>query len=157
MNAETKTMRSTGNYPMLDLQQLYTTLIDRPRISQRVLATVISYYSGRGKDGLDEAMCDAGATALSKDTGRIPGFGEVVGKSWRLGRISQEHGTLEQMPADQSSGRTDQILRIGDIIQIVGQHACLIAAGHPWYYVVDSDVDSNADRVVDIWVPWKGW
>jgi len=146
-----------GNYPMLDLQQLYTTLIDRPRISQRVLATVISYYPGRGKDGLDEAMCDAGATAMSKDTGRTPGFGEVVGKSWRLGRISQEHGTLEQMPADPSSGRTDQTLRIGDIIQIIGQHACLIAAGHPWYYVVDSDVDSSADRVVDIWVPWKGW
>lgn len=146
-----------GNYPMLDLQQLHTTLIDRPRISQRVLATVISYYPGRGKDGLDEAMCDAGAIAMSKDTGRIPGFGEVVGKSWRLGRISQEHGTLEQMPADPSSGRTDHTLRIGDIIQIVGQHACLIAAGHPWYYVVDSDGDGSADRVVDIWVPWKGW
>ncbi|KAF8560327.1 hypothetical protein OG21DRAFT_55035 [Imleria badia] len=146
-----------GNYPMLDLQQLHTTLIDRPRISQRVLATVISYYPGRGKDGLDEAMCDAGAIAMSKDTGRIPGFGEVIGKSWRLGRISQEHGTLEQVPVDLSSGQTDQTLRIGDIIQIVGQHACLIAAGHPWYYVVDSDVDGSADRVVDIWVPWKGW
>ncbi|KAG6381147.1 hypothetical protein JVT61DRAFT_5545 [Boletus reticuloceps] len=144
-----------GNYPMLDLQQLHTTLIDRPRISQRVLATVISYYPGRGKDGLDEAMCDAGAIAMSKDTGRIPGFGEVVGKSWRLGRISQEHGTLEQMLADPSTGRTDQTLRIGDIIQIVGQHACLIAAGHPWYYVVDSDVDGGADKVVDIWAAWK--
>ncbi|KIJ68487.1 hypothetical protein HYDPIDRAFT_106686 [Hydnomerulius pinastri MD-312] len=145
-----------GNYPMLDLQQLHTTLIDRPRISQRVLATVISYYPGRGKDGLDEAMCDAGAIAMSKDTGRIPGFGEIVGKSWRLGRISQEHGTLEQMPPD-ASGRTDTTIKIGDIIQIVGQHACLIAAGYPWYYVVDSDVEGGADKVVDIWVPWKGW
>ncbi|KAG9314332.1 ras family-domain-containing protein [Chiua virens] len=147
-----------GNYPMLDLQQLHTTLIDRPRISQRVLATVISYYPGRGRDGLDEAMCDAGAIAMSRDTGRIPGFGEIVGKSWRLGRISQEHGTLEQMPMDPSSvnGGADQTLKIGEIIQIVGQHACLIAAGHPWYYVVDSDADSSADKVVDIWVPWKG-
>ncbi|KAI6031855.1 hypothetical protein BKA83DRAFT_27574 [Pisolithus microcarpus] len=89
-----------GNYPMLDLQQLHTTLIDWPRISQRVLATVISYYPGRRKDGLDEALCDAGAIAMSKDTGQIPGFGEVVGKSWRLGRISQEHGVLEQLSAD---------------------------------------------------------
>ncbi|KAN0100590.1 Ras family domain containing protein [Tylopilus felleus] len=143
-----------GNYPMLDLQQLHTSLVDRPRISQRVLATVISYYPCRGKDGLDEAMCDAGAIAMSKDTGLIPGFGEVVGKSWRLGRISQEHGTLEQMPVDPSPGQNaDQTLRIGEIIQIVGQHACLIAAGHPWYYVVDSssNVDRGADRVVDIW------
>lgn len=132
---------------MLDLQQLHTTLIDRPRISQRVLATVISYYPGRGKDGMDEAMCDAGAIAMSKDTGRIPGFGEVVGKAaWRLGKISQEHGTLEQLPT------CTEKLKIGETIQIVGQHACLIAAGHSWYYVVDS-----AETVVDIWVPWKGW
>ena len=136
---------------MLDLQQLHTTLVDRPQISQRVLATVVSYYPARGKDGLDEAMCDAGAIAMSRDTGKIPGFGEVVGKSWRLGRISQEHGTLEQIAA---SGQT---LRVGEIIQIIGQHACLIAAGHPWYYIVDSDVDGSADRVVDVWVPWKGW
>ncbi|KIJ21784.1 hypothetical protein PAXINDRAFT_65301 [Paxillus involutus ATCC 200175] len=146
-----------GNYPMLDLQQLHTTLIDRPRISQRVLATVISYYPGRGKYGLDEAMCDAGAIAMSKDTGRIPGFGDIVGKSWRLGRISQEHGTLEQMPPDPASGQADPTLNVGDIIQIVGQHACLIAAGHPWYYIVDSDVEGGADKVIDIWVPWKGW
>ncbi|KAI6162160.1 hypothetical protein EDD17DRAFT_1580264 [Pisolithus thermaeus] len=124
-----------GNYPMLDLQQLHTTLIDRPRISQRVLATVVSYYPGRGKDGLDEALCDAGAIAMSKDTGRIPGFGEVVGKSWRLGRISQEHGVLEQLPTDTSAeSKAD-------------------STGHPWYYVVEG----GSDRVVDVWVPWKGW
>ncbi|KAG1899263.1 uncharacterized protein F5891DRAFT_1040384 [Suillus fuscotomentosus] len=143
----------TGNYPMLDLQQLHTTLIDRPQISQKVLVTVISYYPGRGSDGQDEAMCDAGAIAMSKDTGRIPGFGEVVGKSWKLGRISQEHGILVQVPPE--SGRTDPTLKIGDTIEIVGQHACLIAAAHSWYYIIDSD--EGGDKVVDIWVPWKGW
>lgn len=143
-----------GNYPMLDLQQLHTTLIDWPRISQRVLATVISYYPGRRKDGLDEALCDAGAIAMSKDTGQIPGFGEVVGKSWRLGRISQEHGVLEQLSADTSpESKADPMLKIGDRIEIIGQHACLIAAGHSWYYVVEE----GSERVVDVWVPWKGW
>ncbi|KAI6153620.1 putative serine dehydratase domain-containing protein [Pisolithus tinctorius] len=143
-----------GNYPMLDLQQLRTTLIDRSSISQRVLATIISYYPGRGRDGLDEALCDAGAISMSKDGGRIPGFGEVVGKSWRLGRISQEHGVLEQLPTNASpESKADPILTIGERIEIVGQHACLIAAGHPWYYVVDG----GSERVVDVWVPWKGW
>ncbi|KAG2072611.1 hypothetical protein BDR04DRAFT_1230350 [Suillus decipiens] len=145
----------TGNYTMLDLQQLHTTLIDRPQISQKVLATVISYYPGRGSDGQDEAMCDAGGIAMSKDTGHIPGFGEVVGKSWKLGRISQEHGILTQVPPDPESGRTNPTLKIGETIEIVGQHACLIAAAHPWYYIIDSDEGSN--KVVDIWVPWKGW
>jgi len=142
---------------MLDLQQLYTTLVDRTRVSHKVLATVISYYPGRGSDGLDEAMCDAGAIALSKDTGRIPGFGEVIGKSWKVGRISQEHGTLVQTPPDPERGHTDPTLKVGDIIGIVGQHACLIAAGHPWYYIIDSDSEEGSDKVVDIWIPWKGW
>ncbi|EGN92534.1 hypothetical protein SERLA73DRAFT_172763 [Serpula lacrymans var. lacrymans S7.3] len=146
-----------GNYPLLDLQQLHTTLIDRRRISQRVLATVISYYASRGKDGLDEAMCDAGAIAMSKDTGPIPGFGEIIGKSWKLGRMSQEHGTLVQVPPDPTNGRTDTSLKVGDIVEIVGQHACLIAAGHPWYYIVDSGIEGGSEKVVDVWVPWKGW
>lgn len=71
---------------MMDLQQQHTSLIDRAHIAQRVLATVVSYYPGRGEGGLDEAMCDAGAIAMSKDTGPSGGFGEVVGKPWKLGR-----------------------------------------------------------------------
>jgi len=142
---------------MLDLQQVHTTLIDRSQISQKVLASVISYYPGRGKDGLDEAMCDAGAIAMSKDTGPIPGYGEVIGKSWKLGRISQEHGVLVQVPSSRESGHTDPALKVGETIEIIGQHACLTAAGHPWYYIVDSDMEGGEDKVVDIWIPWKGW
>jgi len=144
-----------GNYPLLDLQQLHTGLVDTHRVAQRVLATVVSYYPGRGEGGADEALCDAGAVAMSKDTGPIEGFGEVVGRPWRLGRISQEHGVLTQLrPA--STDLYDK-LQIGEIIQIVGQHACLILAAYPWYYVVDSDMPSKGETVEDVWVPWKGW
>ncbi|KAJ7512019.1 hypothetical protein B0H11DRAFT_2151766 [Mycena galericulata] len=104
-----------GNYPMLDLQQKYTSLISSERIAQKVLATVISYYPGRGADGSDEALCDAGAIAMSKDTGPSGGY--------------------------------------GDTVEIVGQHACLIAAAYPWYYIVED----GGRTVVDVWVPWKGW
>ncbi|KAI0361548.1 hypothetical protein OH77DRAFT_1500863 [Trametes cingulata] len=148
-----------GNYPLLDLQQLNTSLIGPSDIAQRVLATVISYYPGRGEDGSDEAMCDAGALAMSKDTGPRPGYGDVIGKPWRLSRVSQEHGILTMMsPASFSLGplQGDGGLKLGDMVQIVGQHACLTLAGYPWYYVVDSDV-SDGNVVVDVWVPWKGW
>ncbi|KLO17025.1 hypothetical protein SCHPADRAFT_868796 [Schizopora paradoxa] len=150
-----------GNYPILDLQQLHTKLISPDHIAHRVLSTVISYYPGRGQDGSDEALCDAGAIAMSKDTGPSGGFGEVVGRPWRLGRISQEHGILTQRK-DVAAGvgvsepSTDASLKIGEQIKIVGQHACLIAAAHPWYYIVDSS-QGKADVVVDVWVPWKGW
>ena len=39
---------------MLDSQQLRTTLVDRPRISQRMLVTVASYHPRRGTHGLDD-------------------------------------------------------------------------------------------------------
>jgi D-serine ammonia-lyase len=113
---------------MLDLQQKHTGLIDDFRISQRVLATVISYYPGRGEGGTDEALCDSGAIAMSKDVGPFEGYGDVIGRPWRLGRISQEHGILTRIPG---TGETDT-LSVGSVIEIVGQHACLIAAGHPW-------------------------
>jgi len=141
-----------GNYTMLDLQQLNTALIDRESVAQRVLATVISYYPGRGVNGTDEALCDAGGIAMSKDTGPIRGYGEVIGKPWILGRISQEHGVLTYM----SDTSEPAGLEVGSMVEIIGQHACLIAAGHPWYYITDSSIGEK-DKVVDIWVPWKGW
>ena len=111
-----------GNYPMLDLQQQHTGLIDRTRISQRVQATVISYYPERGSDGTDEALIDAGAIAFSKDTGPSGGYGDVIGYPWRLSRISQEHGILTK------TDKSNETLKLGTLVNIVGQHACLIAA-----------------------------
>lgn len=108
---------------MLDLQQQHTGMIDRARISQYVRATVISYYVGRGANDEDEAMVDAGAIAFSKDTGPSKTFGEVVGRPWTLSRISQEHGILTC-----KEGTVSEPLALGTIVDIVGQHACLIAA-----------------------------
>ena len=113
-----------GNYPMLDLQQEHTSLIDYGCISQRVRATVVSYYPGRGGNGEDEALIDAGAIAFSKDTGPSGYYGEVVGKPWRLERMSQEHGILVCKDADNANAK----LAVGDAVEIIGQHACLIAA-----------------------------
>ena len=101
-------------------------------------------------------MCDAGGIAMSRDTGPSGGYGDVVGRPWRLGRISQEHGILTRTKptSDEDTGAT---LEVGSMVHIIGQHACLIAAAYPWYYIVDSDSSVDEDRVVDVWVPWKGW
>jgi len=140
-----------GNYPMLDLQQHSTGLIDYGRIAHCVRASVISYYPGRGKDGKDEALIDAGAIAFSKDTGPSGTYGEVIGRPWILSRMSQEHGILVCTKKDVPEAH----IGVGDVVNIVGQHACLIAASHPWFYIVDSRVDYKT--IVDVWVPWKGW
>ena len=140
---------------MLDLQQLNTGLVQSTRVSQRVLATVLSYYPGRGEGGNDEALCDAGAIAMSKDTGPSGNFGAIVGSTWKLGRVSQEHGILTRDATSQIED--NERLYVGQVIQIVGQHACLTLAAHSWYYVVDSAQEGGADVVQDVWVPWKGW
>ncbi|KAJ6571739.1 hypothetical protein B0H19DRAFT_1209011 [Mycena capillaripes] len=103
------------NYPMNDLQQKHTSLVTSERIAQRVLASVISYYPGRGTGGADEAMCDAGCIAMSKDTGPSGGYGDIIGKPWQLTRMSQEHGILT--PTEAGAPK----LRCGDMVEIVGQ------------------------------------
>jgi D-serine deaminase-like pyridoxal phosphate-dependent protein len=140
---------------MLDIQQLATSLITHADISISILSRVVSQYPLRG-----EAMCDAGALAVSKDTGPLAGYGHVVWPErltgWDLGRISQEHGTLVKRQGanttNEKKEEEDQA-NIGELIRIVPQHACLACASYPWFYVVEDE----GEEVVDVWVPCKGW
>lgn len=149
---------------------------------------------GSGEErSVDEAMIDVGGLSLSKDTGPIKGWGKVVGvlkdentglpgqstggnwllneaSGWTVSRISQEHGilandgtTLSGAPVKEND-EFGPSLKVGDRVAIIGQHACLVAAAQPWYYVVDSDDEGLSPvhgkrgyLVKDIWVPWKGW
>ncbi|WWC62270.1 uncharacterized protein I303_104866 [Kwoniella dejecticola CBS 10117] len=142
-----------GCYCMCDLQQHATSLVPDSHLALTVVSKVVSVYPHR-----KEAMCDSGALAVSKDTGRYPGFGRLVSPSyatkWDLGRISQEHGTLVHRPGETISENEE--LKIGDTVRIVPQHACLVCAGFPWMYVVDEQ-EGKGEEVVDVWVPWKGW
>lgn len=131
---------------MCDLQQFATSLVPLSNLALTVVARVVSVYPDR-----QEAMCDAGALAMSKDTGPLAGFGRVVShEGWDLGRVSQEHGTLVHRP--KHDGEVVEV-KIGDTVRIVPQHACLVCAAFPWIYVVEE----GKEEVVDVWVPWKGW
>ena len=157
-----------GNYPMCDLQQMHTGLVTAKDVAHRVLTAAISYYPGRGIDGGDEAMCDAGGIAMSKDTGPSGGYGDVIPWitgdiplcEWRLGRCSQEHGILVPNQTDPPTGQPEngrQPIVPGQLLWIIGQHACLTCAAYPWYYILDSSVEGGLTTVQDVWVPWKGW
>ncbi|TYJ52111.1 hypothetical protein B9479_007291 [Cryptococcus floricola] len=140
-----------GCYCMNDLQQLSTSLPSPSHLALSVLSRVVSLYPAEDRR---EAMCDTGALAVSKDTGRQPGYGRVIwpkkAEGWDLGRVSQEHGTLVRR---EGGGGGEGELEIGDLIRILPQHACLVCACFPWMYVVDD----GGEEVVDVWVPWKGW
>lgn len=127
----------------------------------RILADVCSVYPDR-----NEALINAGTIALSKETSEFPGFAVVVDRpQWSVVRMAQEHGILGWAESDQTrrlvaktgskSGDGEKVeaaFAVGDKVLLYIQHACITAAMHYAYYVVDDE-----DIVRETWVPWKGW
>ncbi len=136
-----------GVYLFGDLYQVAigSCLLDDVALS--VLATVISR---RG----DRAVIDAGALALSKDrsTAKTPhdaGYGLVADVHGNplsgavVAEVHQEHGMIVDAPPQ---------LVVGSRVRIWPNHACLTAAAHSAYYVLDSGLS-----VVDRWERCNGW
>ncbi|EAW13426.1 D-serine ammonia-lyase DSD1 [Aspergillus clavatus NRRL 1] len=137
-----------GNFPANDLQQVCTGLVSEAQQAVRVLAEVCSVYPER-----NEALVNAGTVALSKETSEVAGFGRVVDRpGWAVVRTSQEHGILGLARPEAKGQRVEECFRVGQKVPLYIQHACITAAQHHVYYVVDEN-----DVVVDTWVPWKGW
>lgn len=137
-----------GNYPANDLQQLNTGLVTSSQQAARILAEVCSVYPER-----NEALVNAGTIALAKETSDSPGYGRVVDKpQWSVVRMAQEHGILGFTGAAQGKEKVGEAFRVGDKVRLYIQHACITAAAHHVYYVVD-----EGDVVRETWVPWKGW
>lgn len=135
-----------GNYPFCDLQQMATHLVDEKQVACSVLAEVVSHYPNRGEKSPGEALINAGVIAMAREPGPVPGFGKVKGHDWSVGRLSQEHGIL--VPTCDNA----KFPTLGEKIEIIPQHACITANSFQWYYVTEGD-----DKVVDIWIPWRGW
>ena len=97
-------------------------------------------------------LIDAGALALSKDLGANHLDNEIsYGGVWgypdlKLFSISQEHGLIT---CDEPIAF--EMFPVGSLLRIIPNHSCLTAALFPEYHVVDED------RVVDQWVPMRGW
>ena len=123
-------------------------------IALSVLASVIGH---RKKD--NAAILDAGALALSKDrsTEKLAsgdlGFGQVCdldGRAWpgvTVVGVSQEHGRVSAktpLPFDR--------LPIGGRVRILPNHACITAAGHDVYHVLDGGTE-----VMATWDRCRGW
>ncbi|KAF2869070.1 putative serine dehydratase domain-containing protein [Massariosphaeria phaeospora] len=168
-----------GVYPLLDLQQVATRArpqtgdaqngfapLSQSSIGCKVLVEVTSIYDEREKP---EALISAGSLALGREPCKsYPGWGIVTGDlgnknselvydergdktGWIVGRVSQEHGILTwEGPRAQM-----QPLTIGDKLLVWPNHACVAGAGFGWYLIVDSE--GGGDKIVDVWVRWRGW
>lgn len=142
-----------GNYPFCDLQQVGTGCVSPNGVSCRILADVVSSYPDRGSKLPGEQLINAGVIAMSRESGPIPGYGQITSPSgygdWIIGRLSQEHGIL--VPSSEDC----KLFPLSTRVEIIPQHSCITAASYPWYFVFDSDDDDAT--VTDIWVPFRGW
>jgi D-serine deaminase-like pyridoxal phosphate-dependent protein len=122
-------------------------------IAISVLATVVSHRRENRR-----ILVDAGGLALSKDTSAndfLPdaGYGwvcdpvttERIG-DLRIARVDQEHGFVE------GDSLPYGLLPIGSRVRILPNHACMTAAAHREYLIVDED-----DEIIDTWDRANGW
>lgn len=143
-----------GVYMFHDLMQVEIGSAAKDDIAVTVLASVI----GRNESE-NRVLIDAGALALSKDrstqsTDHDAGYGEVWDIEGRrsfgsciVKRVYQEHGVVTDdnpLPFDKFS--------VGTKVRIGPNHACITAAAHDRYFVVDGGTE-----VVAEWDRINGW
>ena len=146
-----------GNYMFLDLAMYARGVCAIEDLALSVLTTVIVTHPDRSR-----VLVDAGALALSKDTGasghdsgygllRSVELGDIPGadESYIVDRLCQEQGWIGGMngkPIDVST------FAIGDRLRILPNHACMTAAAYDKYVVVDGGVE-----IIDEWGRCNGW
>lgn len=152
-NLEGVTEMRPGVYMFGDLDQVGIGTCTRDDIALTVLACVIGHYPAR-----NELIVDAGGLALSKDqsagrhTARV-GYGLVRAidgapiDGLYVARVSQEHGVVT---APTPLAFAD--VPIGSRVRIVPNHACMTAAAHSRYHVVDGGATVSA-----VWERCCGW
>ena len=144
-----------GVYVFFDLDQVGIGACTQGDIALSVLATVIGHNRRAGR-----ILIDAGALALSKDVS-AQAFMDKVGYGWvcrpedlrpmdglYVAEVHQEHGLL----AAASGLPPYELLPPGTQVRILPNHACITAAAHDRYLVVE-----EGDSVVDEWDRVNGW
>ena len=134
-----------GNYAFFDLTQSLLGACQPGDCAVSVWSSVVSRPAGAAT-----CVLDAGALALSKDSGpshlTLPVFGRLF-EDYSAGElspdvaveaISQEHGILSQPRP------------VGTRVRLLPTHSCLTVAHYDEYWVV------QGEEVVDRWKIWRG-
>lgn len=149
-----------GNFVFFDLFQHGLGMCAAEDIAVGVLASVIGQHRGR-----NHLLLDAGALALSKDTGanrRIEsvGYGLIRDPGTPSPRedlavldVHQEHGILS---ARRGLDAIDPLpfadWPVGRRVLVMPNHVCMTSAMYTHYHVVD-----GGDEIVAVWDRVNGW
>lgn len=104
----------SGNYIFNDGSTLWPGLVREEDCALRILSTVVS------KPDSYTAIIDAGTKTLTSDTGAFTkGYGYVIDHpEITIYKLNEEHGfMISEKPND---------LKVGDVIEIIPNHACVI-------------------------------
>ncbi|HYI41573.1 MAG TPA: alanine racemase [Allosphingosinicella sp.] len=139
-----------GVYMFMDLVMADLGVCAEEEIALSVLATVV----GHRRD-LGYLLVDAGGLAMSKDSGPARGK-PCYGSLWdsatglplglAIASTNQEHGLVPASEAD------FERLPIGAQVRIAPNHACMTAAAHERYHIVDGGTE-----VLAVWERCNGW
>ncbi|CAP79133.1 D-serine dehydratase [Penicillium chrysogenum] len=168
IDAKVKVELHAGVYPLLDMQQLSTKAsmqlkTPEEEIAVSVLAEVCSVYND-GERSQPEALVAAGTLALGREPcPSYPGWAKL--SSWRqspsksqscliVERISQEHSVVAW--EDKEANSLSVPLSVGQVVKLYPNHACVATSFYNFYFVVDSDLDADAAKIVDVWVRARG-
>jgi D-serine deaminase-like pyridoxal phosphate-dependent protein len=125
-----------GVYMFQDLVMADLGVCREEEIALSVLATVIGHRRDR-----DTILLDAGGLALSKDAGQGGGYGRLVDATTAaplglaVASVNQEHGLVPAGEADFAR------LPIGSQVRILPNHACMTAAAHERYHLVEGGAE----------------
>ncbi|KAJ5180284.1 hypothetical protein N7492_003494 [Penicillium capsulatum] len=166
--AKVKVEIHAGVYTLLDMQQMSTkarfhTGSAEEEVAISVLAEVCSVYND-GERANPETLLAAGTLALGREPcpnysgwGVVShwGRGESVSSSRLIvERISQEHSIVAFEDCAVNPSKIP--LRVGQVVKLYPNHACVTASFYGFYFVVDSDQDPEAAKIVDVWVRNRG-
>jgi threo-3-hydroxy-D-aspartate ammonia-lyase len=134
-----------GNYAFYDYTQSVLGSCAVGDCAVTVLAGVISSQPG-GR----HSVIDAGALALSKDTGPEHAPHATMGELFADYERGTLHADRRVVSLSQEHGIINARLPVGERVRILPNHSCLTAACFDEYYVV------RGDDVVDRWKIWRG-
>ncbi len=147
-----------GTYVFNDLMMVGRGICTRDDIAATVLTCVIANHSER-----NHALVDAGALALSNDTGAnsdtMPGVGYGIitlpdgSTPWGeliVRNVSQEQGWLGMRDTTQKVPTND--LPIGTRLRVLPNHTCVTCSAHDQYYVID-----GSPEVIATWPRVNRW
>jgi D-serine deaminase-like pyridoxal phosphate-dependent protein len=144
-----------GVYVFFDLDQVGIGACALEDIAVSVLASVIGHNRRTGR-----VLTDAGALALSKDVSAgefmshvgyglvCPAGTTVPMDGLYVAEVHQEHGLI----AAAEGAPPYDILPIGSKVRILPNHACITAAAHSAYHVVE-----GGPEVIARWERVNGW